>query len=79
MKKKIFFVIMVMMILVGCNSQNKSRNDTSTGGNTEQSQEVVDTLSIEAIDDSGEAIAEDTVPKSVIDTISESGAEKEEE
>jgi hypothetical protein len=79
MKKKIFFVLVGIMFLVACGSQNKSKNDAASTVTTEQSQEDTDTLSVEAIDDSGEAIADDTVSTSVIDTISETNADMDQE
>jgi uncharacterized protein YcfL len=79
MRKKIFFVLVGIMLLVACSSQNKSKNNAASAVSMEQSQEDVDSLSVEAIDDSGEALAEDTVSASVIDTISETNTDMDQE
>lgn len=73
MKKTLIIVLFGIIFLVGCNYSNKNK-DGSASTITIQEQGVEDTAKVEAIDDSGEALVEDTSKTVQIDTNTESPA-----
>jgi hypothetical protein len=59
MKRTLFIALFFLLFLMACNSQNKSKDEAAKAA-TEQIEEADELTPEEAIDDSGEATADDT-------------------